>query len=162
MLTDLIGKWNHLKVRVNWNAHVTDSHKRVFKNEIKVKYCSGLLGPNDELRIKCPNAEFFWSEYSKIRSRKNSVFGQFSRNDEYKPYLKSGIYEPSVFKNFKLKVKIANSNVLNKLHLIVTWEDHVNKEKRYIITNHHLGRSFEERKMKHYYLFYFPFFFSLL
>ena len=41
------------------------------------------------LREKCPNMEFFWSifscirtEYKKRRTRKNSVFGHFSRNEE--------------------------------------------------------------------------------
>ena len=29
---------------------------------------------------KCPDTEFFCSEYGKIRTRKNSVFGQFSRS----------------------------------------------------------------------------------
>ena len=41
----------------------------------------------DSLREKCPNTEFFWSvfsynrsEYRKIRTRKNFVFGHFSRS----------------------------------------------------------------------------------
>ena len=42
---------------------------------------------HSSLREKCPNAEFFWSvfscirtEYRKIPTRKNSVFGHFSRS----------------------------------------------------------------------------------
>ena len=29
---------------------------------------------------------FFWSEYSKIRTRKNSVFGHFSRSGNYRSF----------------------------------------------------------------------------
>lgn len=87
------------KVRVNWNASATDSHKSIFKNELKIKYWSALLGPNDE----------------------------------YKPYLRDGIYVPSISKNFKLNVKNTNSNVLNKLHVIITWEDRLKKKKKNII-----------------------------
>ena len=42
------------------------------------------------LREKCSNMEFFWSvfsciwtEYGKIRARKSSMFGHFSRSDKY-------------------------------------------------------------------------------
>ena len=40
----------------------------------------------DALPEKCPNTQFFLvriqSEYRKMRTRKNSVFGHFSRSDE--------------------------------------------------------------------------------
>ena len=43
---------------------------------------------NRQLREKCPNTEFFWpvfsrimTVYGKIRTRKNSLFGNFSHND---------------------------------------------------------------------------------
>ena len=40
------------------------------------------------LREKCPNMEFFlWSEYRKIRARKNSVFGHFLCSDKNKVYI---------------------------------------------------------------------------
>ena len=35
------------------------------------------------LREKCPNLELFLAEYRKIRTRNNSVFGHFSRSDNF-------------------------------------------------------------------------------
>ena len=39
------------------------------------------------MREKCPNTELFlvriWLEYRKIRTRNNSIFGHFPRNDIY-------------------------------------------------------------------------------
>ena len=58
---------------------------------------------------KCPNTEFFLvcikSEYRKIRTRKNSVFGHFSRTDYYtqNPYLKNLI--PVIAWRLKYKKK---------------------------------------------------------
>ena len=44
-------------------------------------------GCSYSLREKCPNMELFLvrvqSEYRKIRTRNNSVFGQFSRSESY-------------------------------------------------------------------------------
>ena len=32
------------------------------------------------LHEKCPNTDFFWSEYGKMRTRKNSIYGHFYRS----------------------------------------------------------------------------------
>ena len=57
---------------------------------IEMKYLKQIVGMLDfvildiALREKCPHTEFFLvrvqSEYGKIQTRKNSVFGHFSRN----------------------------------------------------------------------------------
>ena len=63
--------------------------KLVYKSQIYINRASCLKNKavHVKLREKCPNMEFFWSvfsciqpEYSKISTRKNSVFGHFSRS----------------------------------------------------------------------------------
>ena len=68
------------------------------------KYASDWLFP---LREKFPNTEFFWSvfsciqsEYRKIRTRKNSVYGHFSHSAEAKSSSKAVLRRCSVKKVF--------------------------------------------------------------
>ena len=42
------------------------------------KDCSFAITMNTTMGEKCPNTVFFWSEYSKIQARQNSVSGHFS------------------------------------------------------------------------------------
>ena len=42
------------------------------------KDCSFAITKNTTMGEKCPNTVFFWSEYSKIQARQNSVSGHFS------------------------------------------------------------------------------------
>ena len=74
------------------------------------------------MRQKFPNTEFLWSvfsciksEYRKIRTRKNSVFGHFSRSDLGK--------EKEYCKTFHLRLLTTKNNdrILRKLDKILFW-----------------------------------------
>ena len=75
----------------------------------------------------CPNTEFFWSvfsrihyKYGKIRTRKNSIFGHFSRSDTVDTYckpisnLKSKTYS-SVIKILTLTLTLFHHLFINVL-----------------------------------------------
>ena len=52
----------------------------IFKYSLTGRLLISLFRRKESLREKCPNTEFSWSVFSSIRTRKNSVFGLFSRS----------------------------------------------------------------------------------
>ena len=89
--------------------------------------CIFLLDSNDDF-IHCvksvPIRSFFWSECEKIRTRKNSVFGHFSRSDCVKilmMFIKSIV--TYVKSKTLLKINFMQFNFMLKYFIVISfWE----------------------------------------
>ena len=65
------------------NIRALDCLRLLYSTEVKNRPWLYMIKVVQPLREKCPNTEFFWSTFSCIRTRKNSVFELFSHSEHY-------------------------------------------------------------------------------